>query len=155
MEARWLFPWTGTFLPYRCFGRRCPIRSSSWPTCCLWRSRHHRWPRRRHGPQDKTPSAGAGDAAATAAVFTPRSTLEDVVNQAAVRATRPPRRPRIEAEGEWIKEASTRWRCLPGRRPGGLARSRLPSQARGEGLEEGVAVGGWKGRRRRGGGRGW
>lgn len=49
--------------------------------------------------KEKPPPSGAG------AVLIPRSALEDVVNQAAVRATRPPRWPRTEAEEERIKEA--------------------------------------------------
>lgn len=51
--------------------------------------------------KEKPPPSGSG----AGAVLIPRSALEDVVNQAAVRATRPPRRPRTEAEEERIKEA--------------------------------------------------
>lgn len=50
-------------------------------------------------------ASGAGAGAGAAAVVIPRLTLEDVVNQAAIRATRPTRRPRTEAEEEQIKEA--------------------------------------------------
>eukprot|EP00903_Cladosiphon_okamuranus_P008965 g8577.t1 len=53
--------------------------------------------------------AAAGVSAGAAAVVAlPRSALEDVVNQAAIRATRPTRRPRTEAEEEQIKEAFAR-----------------------------------------------
>lgn len=53
-------------------------------------------------------ASAAGAGAGAAAVVLPRSALEDVVNQAAIRATRPTRRPRTQAEEEQIKEAFAR-----------------------------------------------
>lgn len=59
-------------------------------------------------PGKGSSAAGASSSAGSTAVVLPRSALEDVVNQAAIRATRPTRRPRTEAEEEQIKEAFAR-----------------------------------------------
>lgn len=60
------------------------------------------------GKEASVAGVGAGAGAGAAGVVLPRSALEDVVNQAAIRATRPTRRPRTEAEEEQIKAAFAR-----------------------------------------------